>query len=75
MKINKVLCDICEKEINFNFEMGIGNFQKLELINYSAFRRSKMYDNQELDKKELDFCNDCCNKVYKYINKLKNESR
>ena len=73
MKINKVLCDVCKKEIDFNYDLGIGSFQKIEIINYSAFKRYKIQNNQHLDKKELDFCNICSTKIYNYINKLKNE--
>ena len=75
MRINKILCDICDKEIDFDYDYGIGTFQKIELVNYSIFRNSKIKNDQHLNKKELDLCDNCCDKVYDYINKLKNESK
>lgn len=72
MKINKIICDGCNQEIDIDSENGLAMFEyihvqaKLDLLNQNRTPVKK-----ELVKMSLDLCKECAEKTIKYLEDLK----
>ena len=71
MKVNKVICDICKKELDLKNDPVLGSFQKIELKTPFAFNQKIQDREKEISKEEYDLCKTCTEKIQNYILKEK----
>ncbi len=70
MKINKIICDVCHKEINFETDASIAMFEKANLLKKFNLKLTAI-SNDQIEKTHYDLCDKCSLLVEKYIEKLK----
>ena len=73
-KINKIVCDICQKEIDVS--LGMGMFERI-MVNREKNFLAKLpgkFNDKDIRKKSLDMCNECCEKVQEQIEQLKKDN-
>ena len=68
-KINKIICDICDKEINV--DNGMSMYESIKLDKSSMWKPKAK---PELIKIAMDICIECSAKIEQHIKELKNES-
>lgn len=70
-KINKIICDICKKEIDL--AQGMSLFERIEVNRKKTllYRIPDKFNESDIQKQTIDMCNECSAKVVEYIEKLK----
>lgn len=70
-KINKIVCDICQKEIDV--AQGMSLFERIEVNRKKNFfhKLPENFNDNDIRKQSLDMCNECSAKIAEYIEKLK----
>ncbi|MFA5397929.1 MAG: hypothetical protein WC346_18100 [Methanogenium sp.] len=78
MKINKIICDICDKEIDVNNEAGLAMYehisiqQKLNLMpDVLSKGETNPQTNKEIIKVYFDLCNECALETEAFLIKLR----
>jgi hypothetical protein len=75
MKIHKVLCDACGKDINLEEDRALGAFQYLSVNKNLLFKGTAAQQDDSFEKDEFDLCKDCSEKIKNVITEIKNESK
>jgi len=72
-KINKIICDICQKEIDVS--LGMGMFERIEINREKNFlaKLPGKFNEKDIRKESLDMCNNCSELLAEYVKKLKTE--
>lgn len=74
MKINKIICDVCNKEINVEVDEGLGVFDYIQAKAKLYFASDTPNDNLKTDKEivktSFDLCDRCASNL---ANHIKNE--
>ena len=78
MKINKIICDCCKKEVNIEKESGLALFEfyKIEKkisLDPTKIDELRMNQNDELVKTSLDFCSKCAEDIIKFVKDKENK--
>ena len=73
-KINKIICDICQKEIDV--AKGMSLFERIEVKHKNTFlgKASNEINENDIQKKSLDMCDSCSSKIIEYIEQLKKDN-
>lgn len=78
MKINKIICDVCENELNLEIDEALGMFEfiqtqtKLNLIpTLSQIERNPEDTNKEIIKTSFDLCKRCALLVEEFLKNKK----
>ena len=78
MKINKIICDVCENEINLETDEALAMFEfiqtqtKLNIIPVMPLRKD-LGDNKEIVKTTYDLCKRCAEMVEKFLKEKKDQ--
>ena len=78
MKINRIICDICNNEIDINIDAGIAMYEhivvqpKLDFVpNLFSKENNNIKSDKEIIKKSFDICKNCAKEIDILIDKLK----
>lgn len=81
MKINKIICDICEKEIDIDKDTGLAMFEYISVDQKIIFgpdglnNYNNMRPDKDIKKVSYDICKSCAEKMMKNINELKKSNK
>ncbi len=87
MKINKIICDICDKEIDVNTDAGLAMYEHIEVqqklnLMPDVFLKGEAdaQTGKEVVKLYFDICNDCAKEIEAFLiktreSKVKNKGR
>lgn len=82
MKINKIICDICNKEIDINIDEALAMFEHIQVKQKINFMpnllgrvgdREPMKTDKELVKTSFDLCKNCAKETEDFFTKQKEE--
>ena len=80
MKINKIICDVCNKEIDVNADAGLAMYehikvqQKLDIVpNFFSKGTEKLQAGKEIVKSSFDLCKDCAKETEDFFTRLKED--
>lgn len=73
MKLNKIICDICGKEMDIEKEPFLAAYQKIEITQKMLFKSQEFKPEENVQKIELDFCRDCSIQLDKKIEEMKSK--
>lgn len=81
MKVNKIICDVCDKEIDVNADACLAMFEHIEIqqkviFNQPLFNRGRedMKADKEVVKSSFDLCKSCANETRDFLIKKKEEN-
>ena len=81
MKINKIVCDVCEKEIDVNNDAALAMFEYIQVQQKNVFSQSPFDGNKrnaesdkEVVKMSFDLCKRCANETQNFLLKKKEEN-
>ena len=80
MKINKIVCDACKKEIDVEKDSGLAAFEYIEAktrIDFSSDNTGQpgqIQTEKDIIKTSLDLCKTCADLVVEFIEKKQKES-
>lgn len=71
MRANRVFCDICKKEVNFERDNSFGMLvlTKKEIKLNKLDRKNTSIDHSIVNT-NIDICSECLNEIEKHINKI-----
>ena len=74
MKVNKIICDACGKDIDV--EKGMAAFEHIEVKHKIKFQaHAEMEGEKEILKTSFDMCVTCAVKIMKLIEKIKKDTK
>lgn len=80
MKINKIICDACDQEVDVERDNGLAAFEYIQALPKIAFGpnvrdpQSEMKLEREITKTSFDLCKKCADKVVDFIKEKKKET-
>ena len=82
MKVNKIICDVCDKEIDVNVDAGLAMFEHIEVRQKIVFSQSPfnnrgredMKSDKEVVKTSFDLCKSCASETQDFLLKKKEEN-
>ncbi len=80
MKINKIICDLCENEVDIKKDNGLAMFEYIQakqLISFapSADLPKQMSTEEEISSIRYDFCKRCADEIVNLIEKEKQNKK
>jgi len=77
MKVNKIICDVCEKEIDISSDESLAMFERIQVQQKISLipnlRKTEMESDKEVVKTTYDLCKACSIELEEFLLKRKKE--
>lgn len=76
MKINKIICDACNEEVDVEKDGGLAAFEYIQARQTMSFSPTAQVDpDNQLTKTSYDLCKNCADTVVEFIEKKKQDKK